>query len=355
MGSPKIPASPDMGAANREAISADVSTLPTRNLIDQAAQLGKSVVYTDPSTGKQMTADFTGLGQSALMEQAAALANQYNADSQRQQLALRQELGLANAEQTSKEVAAADPLAYQTRQELTGRILGDLNTPASKIDESQSIYDAATRLGAIDPTTGALNYGLQEAMRDYNTPGFSEATQRELNNQIRSGQVARGNFLGDAAAVAEASQQGQAMDQLRQARLGQLLTAQGQAFGQNQAMNQANLQGAQALSSDQRQVENTNYARNQQNLANASAMVLGQPITNQFGSLQGAQSGAVGFNQAPAVNVGQINQSGAGQNYDAQMKAWQTKAGIAAQGNPWMGVAGSAAGAAAGYAVAAMV
>jgi hypothetical protein len=355
MGSPKAPAAPDYAAANREAISADVSTLPTRNLIEQAAQLGKLVTYTDPATGQQMTADFTGLGQSALMEQAAQLASQYNADTQRQQLALRQELGLANAEQTTREIQAADPLAYQARQDLTGRILGDLNAPASRVLGSQSIYDAATRLGALDPTTDTLNYGVQQALKDYNTAGFSESTQRELNNQIRAGQVSRGNFLGDAAAVAEASQQGQAMDQLRQARLGQLLTAQGQAFGQNQALNQANLQGAQALSGDQRQVENTNYGRNQQTLANASAMVLGQPITNQFGSLQGAQQGAVGMAQAPQVNVGGLNPNAGQQNYAGQMQAWQTNANIAAQGNPWMALAGQVGGAAAGAGMAALV
>lgn len=355
MGQEKAPASPDYAAANREAISADVSTLPTRNLIDQAAQLGKLVTYTDPSTGQKMTADFTGLGQSALMEQAAKLASQYNADTQRQQLALRQELGLANAQQTSKEIQATDPLAYQTRQDLTGRILGDLKASPPQIAANQSIYDAATRLGAIDPTTSSLNYGLQQAMQDYNTAGFSEGTQRELNNQIRSGQVARGNFLGDAAAVSEASQQGMAMDQLRQARLGQLLQAQGQAFGQNQQMNQANFQGAQAIAGDQRQVENTNYGRGQQNLANASAMVLGQPITNQFGSLQGAQNGAVGFNQAPQVNVGQQNPNAGAQNYNGQMQAWQTKAGIAAQGNPWMALAGQVGGAAAGAGMAALI
>lgn len=355
MSNPQAPAAPDYAAANREAISADISTLPTRNLIDQAAQLGKLVTYTDPQTGKQMTADFTGLGQSALMEQAAKLASQYNADTQRQQLALRQELGLANAEQTAREVQATDPLAYQTRQDLTGRILGDLNAPAPQVKGSQSIYDAATRLGALDPTTDTLNYGVQQALKDYNTAGFSEATQRELNNQIRSGQVARGNFLGDAAAVAEASQQGQAMDQMRQARLGQLLAAQGQAFGQNQALNQANLQGAQALSGDQRQVESTNYGRNQQTLANASAMVLGQPITNQFGSLQGAQNGAVGFNQAPQVNVGQQNANAGAQNLQNQQNTWNQQMAIVAQGNPWMALAGQVAGGAAGAGMAALV
>ena len=355
MSSPSAPAAPDYAAANREAISTDVSTLPLRNQINQAAQLGQKITYTDPQTGKQMTADFTGMGQDQLMKQASALASQYNADTQRQQFSLRQELGVANAEQTAKEIQATDPLAYQTRQNLTGIVNNALQSGAPQVQGSQSIYDAATRLGALDPTTSTLNYGVQQALNDYNTAGFSEATQRELNNQIRAGQVARGNFLGDAAAVSEASQQGQAMDQLRQARLGQLLTAQGQAFNQNQQLNQANLTGAQALTADQRQVDNTNYGRTQQNLSNASSMVLGMPITNQFGALQGAQQGAVGMTQAPQISTGQLNANAGQQDYQGQLGVWNTQANIAAQGNPWMALAGQVLGGAAGGATSKLV
>jgi hypothetical protein len=354
MSSPDTPPAPDYAAANREAISTDVSTLPLRNQINQAAQLGKLVTYVDPSTGETKTADFTGLGADAQYKQLADLASAYNASTQRQQLALRQELGLANAKQTAAEVAAADPLAYETRQNLTGRVLGALNTGPEQVTANSSIYNAATRLGALDSSTEALNFGLGQALKDYNTTGFSDATQRELNNQIRSGQVARGNYLGDAAAVSEASQQGQAMEQLRQQRLGQLLNVQSQAFGQNQQQNQAALQGATALAGDQRQVESINYGRQQQNLANASAMVLGQPITNQFGSLQGAQNGAVGYASAPATSLGQLNPNAGQENYQGKLSTWNTQANIAAQGNPWMGLLGSAVGAGVGAGVAAI-
>jgi hypothetical protein len=352
MSSPDVPPAPDYAAANREAISTDVSTLPTRRLIEQAASLGQLVNYTDPATGRQMTADFRGLGEAATYKQLADLANQFNADTQRQQLALRQELGTANAEQTAKELQAADPTAYATRQNLTEKILGNLQNGPEQISANQSIYDAATRLGAIDPSTSALNEGLQQALADYNTAGFSAPVQRELTNQIRAGQTARGNFLGDAAAVSEASQQGQAMEALRSQRLGQLLSVQQQAFGQNQQQNQAALQGAQAAAGEQRTVENTNFGREQQNLANASAMVLGQPITNQFGALQAAQNGAVGYQQAPQPGQQQLNPNSAAQVYQGQLNAWQSQAAAAQQGNPWMTVGGQAAGAAAAAAAA---
>ncbi len=350
MGGSKSPPPPDYAAANREAISTDVSTLPLRNQINQAAQLGRLVEYIDPATGQQRTADFTGLGADAQYKQLGEIASQYNADTQRQQLALREELGLKNAQQTAREVEAADPLAYQARQNLTGKILGDLQQPIDRVQGAQGVYDAAKRLGVIDPSTSALNYGLQQALTDYNTAGFSDSTQRELNNQIRAGQAARGNFLGDAAAVSEASQQGQAMEALRSQRLGQLLNVQQQAFGQNQAQNQSALQGASAAAAETRQADNTNYGRQQQTLANASSMVLGQPITNQFGSLQGAQQGAVGFNQAPTASLGQLNPNAGQQAYQGQLGVWEQQANTAAKGNPWMGLAGAAAGAATGAA-----
>jgi hypothetical protein len=352
MSSPKPPAAPDYAAANREAISTDVSTLPLRNQINQAAQLGRLVTYVDPGTGQTKTADFTGLGADAQYRQLADLASQYNASTQRQQLALRQELGLANAQQTAAEVAAADPLAYQTRQELTGQVLGALNTGPEQVSANQSIYDAATRLGQLDPSTSALNFGLQQALQDYNTAGFSAPVQREMNDQIRAGQVARGNYLGDAAAVSEAAQQGQALEAMRSQRLGQLLNVQQQAFGQNQQQNQAALQGATALTADQRQVENTNYGRNQQNLANASAMVLGQPITNQFGSLQGAQNGAVGYNPGPGATFGQLNPNAGAQGAQFVQQNYSQQSANAANGNPWMGLLGSAVGAGVGAGVA---
>lgn len=346
MGGSDAPPTPDYASANREAIQTDISTLPTRRLIEQAASLGQLVNYTDPVTGEQRTADFRGLGDAAAAEQLGKINSEYNAATQRQQLALRQELGVANAEQTAKEIQATDPLAYETRQNLTGKILGDLNTAPEKVNANESIYDAATRLGAIDPTTGTLNESLKQAFADYNTAGFSDATQRELNNQIRSGQAARGNFLGDAAAVAEASQQGQAMEALRAQKLGQLLSVQQQAFGQNQAQNQAALQGATAAAAETRQTDNTNYGREQQTLANASAMVLGQPITNQFGALQGAQQGAVGMVAAPPSGYSSLNPNAGAQGAAFAQQNYQTESAGASQGNPWMPVAGAAAGAA---------
>ena len=265
---PAAPKAPDYAAANREAISTDVSTLPTRRLIEQAASLGQLVNYTDPTTGQPASADFRGLGDAAAYQQLGKLAADYNSESQHQQLALRQELGVQNAEQTSKEIAATDPAAYATRQKLTEMVLGDLNQG-----------------GALDPQTS-----------------------RQVTDGVRAGQAARGNYLGDAAAVQEAATMGAAAEQ-----------------------------------------------RRNQRLSAASALVLGAPITNQFGALQGAQQGAVGVAQPPAnagytgvnPNAGAQGAAFAQQNYGTATNIWQTQANAAAQGPSWMPLAAAGAGAAA--------
>ncbi len=366
MGSTEIPESPpapDYAAANREAIYADIQTLPIRRQIEQAARLGELVQYRDPSTGEMVNADFTGLGDLAASRQQAELLSRTNADLQRQQLALRQELGVANAEQTAREVQAADPLAYQTRQDLTSRVLGALTDAPTTIAPNQAVASAATRLGALDPSTEALNFGLQQALADYQRGGeLDPATARYMTDNIRAGQVARGNYLGDSAAVREAATMGQAAEARRAQALAQLLGVQSQAFGQNQAQNQAAMAGAQALAQDERNARNETFGRQQQDLANASAMVLGQPITNQFGALQGAQNGAVAFTPLtggglPGLNpgAGAAGANWAQQNYANQSNVWQTQANLASQGSPWMALGGEAAGAAAGAGMAALL
>lgn len=527
MGSPSIdaaPPPPDYAEANREGIYTDIETLPIRRQIDQASRLGQRIEYLDPNTGQMRVADFSGLGDIALARQAADLASQTNADIQRQQLALRQELGLANARQTAEEVRAADPLAYDTRQDLTGILrqslnqdppqfrdeastqrlsdiyaqatqandpalfaglreqvaglprdtdsaqrLGDIYSQATQVTDPALLSGLRQQLGALaprdttgeiadlrsralglrttadDPSSAALTLGLQRAVEDYNRGGALDPNvRRELLNEARAAQAARGNFLGDAAALVEAQELGSAMEQRQAQRLATLLDVQGRAFGQNSALRaeEAALQQAQlgALAGlqqqgytqsaadraeierriagqaalQQQQVGNlgvlaglqqqaygqgaadraealqrigtqaglvqqqmgnlgmlgqlqqqafgqnqatdaTNYGRRQQTLANVSAMVLGQPITNQFGALGSAQQGAVGytpvnFQGGPTLNANAGNQAAqfAQQGYGTASSNWSKMADIQSQGSPWMSLVGNVAGAAAG-------
>lgn len=404
-------------------------------------------------------------------------------------------VGVANAEQTSAEVRAADPLAFDTRQDLTkilrdtlnaptdaitaspqsqailGQITQALGNPASASPQSQAllgqitsglnnlatsnpatvrqlatIYDEATRVPTTvnDPTRGTLDPVLGSVIADFQRGGELDPTiKRNLLNDVRSGQASRGNFLGDAAAVVEASQLGAASEARRQQsltnllgvqqqasgqdaatraeqlareqfRLGTLAAIQQQQFGQDQTISQAELQRLGALTSLQQQqfgqdqtisqadlqrlgtlagiqqqqfgqdqtisqndvqrlttlagiqqqqfgqdqsLRNENFGQGQQKLANVSAFVLGQPITNQFGSLGAAQQGAVGFTPisgAAGTNLnptaGQLGATFASQNFGTQANIFGTQANFAAQagGNPFTSLLGAGLGAIAG-------
>jgi hypothetical protein len=457
MGSPSIPAQPappDYAGANREAILTNIENLPIQRQIDAAARLGQSATYTDPRTGQQKTVDFSGMGDQAYAQQMAQLAGQTNQQVQRDQLALRQELGVQNAQQTAREIQAADPAAYQTRQDITKRVGAELNMGPATIGGSQDvaraagaiteraqvapeadgrvnslvraagqrdprlgdIYDQATRLPgeARDSSTSALNAGLQKAMADFQLGGkLNDYERRDVADTVRAGQVARGNYLGDAAAVAETMEMGKASDARAAQRLSNLLDIQGRAFGQNtqlrgetnqnalnrldrmaglqsqdfgqrssqigqmagligqdfsqrQGAYQTGLNAAQAAlgagiakAGDERAGRQEGFGYDQQRLSNANSVALGAPITNQFGSLGGAQQGAVGFNpvnfqggKVTDANAGAQGANFAQGNFGTQAGMWGQQAQIASQGNPWMSLLGNVAGGAAGAATA---
>lgn len=317
-------------------------------------------------------------------------------------------LGELNAAQTAREIRAADPLAYDTRQELTRQLLGALNEKDAPIQADSNLLAAADalrnqkldpRLGTLfdeaaskyqtdvtDSSTDALNFGLQQALAEYQLGGkLDEASKRELTDSVRAGQASRGNFLGDAAATVEAMEMGSAAERRKQQRLGQLLDVQGRAFGQNtqlradrlnalnsrygtlqglqgSAFNQQQailgnaLNAAQTAAQEQRNARQETYGRQQQKFANASAFVLGMPVTNQFGALGSAQQGSVGFTPITGAASATLNANAGNQaaqfaqgNYNTAANMWNTAANVAAQDNASkMGLIGSIGGAALG-------
>jgi hypothetical protein len=412
----KSPA-PDYAGANREAVYADFETLPMRNKIDAAARLGQKVDYIDPRTGEWTTADFSGMGDSIYAQQAADLAVDTNERLQRGQLDLRQELiedpvtgkmmtrGEQTALQTAREVEATDPNAYKARNDLTSRVMGDLNAPTEQVGSDQSLsryadladsvrspgYDS--RFGEIydlakdpvrDATTEALGQQLEGAMAEYSLGNkLSDRERSDVEQQARASMAARGNMLGDAAAYREASEVGAAGDARKAQRLQALLGIQNQAFGQNSQLRDQQTQRfgqlAGLVSSDvaqgQQGYQNTmnslqtasglrqgqtaedratraeNFGKEQQKLSNASSFILGQPITNQFGALTAAQNGAVGQGQVNYQGVNRVADPGAaaGNIYGQQSQLYQQSRQLQQdQNNQWMQMAGSVAGGAAG-------
>lgn len=418
---PTAPPPPDFGKSTKEAIDADIDTLPLRRNIDTAARFGKiyadGTVYSKQDYDYRVAAeqakldaarasgnageiaqataaldslakksDFSGAGDMDYAREAADLAAETNATTQRKQLLLRKELGAANAEQTRKELEAADPVAFKAREDLNKRLAEDLAKPKETITTNKSLTDASAAFGALagkapgndgrlselygradkistasddmgqlaemkslqsrianstgsastlkglmgkaagdtrasddlgalqgeaagdslnseallrlqaqaaaagyapdtlkqlaaqaatdpgaarqllalarqsgqtqertgsrlgdiydqasrlrteasDGTTEVLTRGLQSAAADFQLGGrLDEDSRRGLLDEVRSGQVSRGNFLGDAAAVVEATELGKAGEARKAQRLATLLDVQNRAFGQN--------------------------------------------------------------------------------------------------------------------------
>ena len=536
---PAAPPAPDYAKANKEGIETDIATLPLRRKIEAASAAGTKITYTD-FNGKEQTADFTGLGEGERAARAAKIMSDQSASIQKDQLALRQELGVANVKQTDAELRAADPAAYAARKALgskltdeafgkadyakyvvdnkdlaeaymretggsltagdaegkiaawgkkhydiyggtEGRELTRTGAPGDEVGLDTSAAGLASRtrqraalgeVGGVETDTSAgrlndrvrglqgavpddqdrmaalyretqglqteasdassadLNEGLQSAMAEFRKGGkLDDDTKRELLNETRAGQAARGNYLGDAAAVAEATELGGAMERRKEQRLNNLLDVQGKVFeqndrlrGQNRSAAQdrlgrlaaltgqdnsqknntwGNLKNALGMENDvnvqqlgenratrgenaairsenegnwnrnmdrenllnkqqvdeNRATRNENYARSQQRLANASSMILGNQVTNQWGSLAAAANGAVGaptgVGYTPGIgqnaNAGAQGNAAANSNFNTLSNIWNTAAGIAQQDNAGKlgaisGVAGMALG-----------
>lgn len=437
---PAAPAAPDYAKANKEGIMTDIDTLPLRRQIEAASAGGTKLTYKDMVTGEEKTADFTGLGEADRAARAAKIMSDQSAAIQKDQLALRKEIGTGNAQQTTAELRAADPKAYAARmalgEKLTDEAFGKADYGKYVVDNpdlakayteetggsltegdaegkiaawGKTHYDKyganedrkLTRAGApgdeigldtsaaglaglarerraradvagidvntTDASSADLNEGLQSAMAEFRKGGkLDDDTKRELLNETRAGQAARGNFLGDAAAVVEATELGGAMEKRKAERLQNLLGVQNQVFGQNEALrgqnranraenagirseNEANwnrnvdrenLQNKQQID-ENRATRNENYARSQQKLANASSMILGNQLTNQWGGLAAAANGTVGaptgVGYTPGIgqnaNAGAAGNAAAANNFGTLSNMWNTAANIAAQDN----------------------
>lgn len=180
MGKPKYPDPPDYAAANREAIMADIETLPIRKEIEAAASLGLSGSYVDPDTGEERAYDFSGFSDVDQQRELLDFAKESAAELAQTELDIRREFGSQYVEQSLAELEQSDPIGFEIRKQLGEEALKELG----------------------------LGYDLGD----------------ELTNQIQQGvrgaQAARGNLFGSAPVAEEAFAIGDAAVRLRQQRLG---------------------------------------------------------------------------------------------------------------------------------------
>tara|TARA_S200002703_G_scaffold159632_1_gene173820 strand:- start:2879 stop:3751 length:873 start_codon:yes stop_codon:yes gene_type:complete len=175
----KPPETPDYAGATREGVYTQFELLPDQKMIEAAARLGTKVTYTDPRTGEEKVADFSGFGD---IDQARALLPFVGESADAiasSQLETQQKYGLDFVDQRLKELERSDPIGFQMRKEMGQEIMSQLQDGSDLTDEQRS-----------------------------------QVTQSE-----RAAQSARGNIFGSGPAAAEAMSVGNAGFRLQQQRL----------------------------------------------------------------------------------------------------------------------------------------
>ncbi len=278
---------PDPAKGYVAGINSDLETLPARRLIEAMARLGESGYVDIPGSRGRTTRqfyDFTGLGE-------ADYNRQYGEQMAAQMLQLQRDFGPKFVEQRLAELEASDPTGAAMRRQLWDTVRTGAETERDYSD-AQALQDAVLadleRGGSLDPET-----------------------ERQISQSVMGEQVARGNYLGNAAAA----QEGTAIANAGEAE---------RATRQQQAL--AFLTG---------QVSPADAARREglQDMNNLAAFLAGESPTAQFGQLSGAQNGAAPF--LPGAPMPGTNPMAGWQGVQNQQNLWSAQQG--AQGvNPWV-------------------
>lgn len=283
-----IPDPPDPAESYRAGVLANLQTFPMVHDVEAAARLGQPVTVTLPN-GQRRTFDFSGLGD-------AQYQGAYQDRMAQTLLDLQQQLGPQFVQQRLAELQAADPESFQLRNQLYGGIMSDL----------EGARDASR------PTADALQ---QSILDELNRGGQLDAgTTHQISQGVLGGQVARGNYLGNAPASEEA---------------GAMAGASENAAAQRKAA------ALQFLTSGATP-EDVNYRRTEQALSNLGSFASGQSPVAQFGQLSGAGNGAVPFEGGGPLPG--LNQNAGAQGMQFANGVYSGQAQLAQQNvNPWLG------------------
>tara|TARA_R110002096_G_scaffold94222_4_gene212221 strand:- start:1849 stop:3018 length:1170 start_codon:yes stop_codon:yes gene_type:complete len=350
--SPPQPQAPDYAEANREAIYADIDTLPTRRKIESAARLGERVEYADPETGETKVADFTGFGDMQLTEQEMNAALDLIPTMSQAQLDNLTEFGPQFVEQQRGQLRQMAPEEFDLREEFAARLRGGERTS----EELASSMPSVPEYEEVDaPTLG--DTGLQSEMRG--DLEESIADRLALGEGLSAGQITaiEQDILGQAAKRGQALSGGTALREIlgkfrageelgRQRRAeatGWLASGQGTADTQNRLAQQsfANAMGRVqqinqargATFAGQQQNIGQQIGTRQQDVSNIQSMLGLQTVAAQGGALAGLQQGASPFTmpQIQQRGIGLNAQAGAqgaqfaGDVFGTQAGMWQTQ------------------------------
>lgn len=350
---PAPPPAPDYAAANREAVQADIDTLPLRRLIEAQARLG--------------VGQFEGLGDADVASQLFRRQIEEAPDAARALLGLQKELGVDFVNESRRQAEAFDPTGFRLREEFGDRLrrgsgtedlFARLNAPdyervgnaPSLIADSGQSADMRRRLEQQVGDELALGNGLPPEL------------QRLVEQAARARGVAVGDPLGNANVLRESlAVQRAGLDlgnQRRQNALGLLASGQGVADRTN-TINQGNFanslqaiaqrnQATQNQFAGQQQIAGQRAGARQQDSANIQSFLGLTPVAAQAGLNQNAQGGAVPFQQM-GYNGANINPNAGQMGTNFAQGVFGTQAGIYGQqlqnsANPLAAIAGGFAG-----------
>lgn len=275
------PKLPDPADAYISGVKTDLATLDERRRIEAAAAQGQKV------TINGVEYDFTGLGDADYNTQ---VADRMAAEL----LQMQRDLGPQYVQQRLLELEKADPQGAAARRTLWETINSELQRGGTEQAAAQKLQTAIL---------GELNAG----------GALPDAVRQRVSSRVQGGQVARGNWLGNAAAVQEGqalADASQAQRQQRQAAALQFLTT-----GVSPADAQAR--------------------RDQQNLANLGSFIAGETPTAQFAQLTGAQNQIVPWAGTGPLSTTNPNAGAQGIQF-AQGNYLGQQAQANAQVNPWL-------------------
>jgi|TARA_E500000305_G_C4018307_1_gene237097 hypothetical protein len=249
------PDAPNIAGANEAGVWADAETLGIRKLIANAAKFGKSIDVKVPifdsegnKTGfKDVTYDFKGYSDADATREEMEFGAEAADFMTKAMLDVQQKYGKDFVKQRIEELKAADPTGYEVRE-----MLGE----SAKAD---------------------LERGTE----------LSPDMARQVTQQERAAQAARGNIYGSAPAAAEAMTLGDAGFRMRQ-----------------------------------------------QRLANAASFLSGSTPVAQFGQISGAQQGASPFNPMGIQSGISVNPNAGAQGQQWAMNSYNTQMNYAAQQQP---------------------
>lgn len=248
---------PDPSVGYAAGILADLESLPMRRRIEAAAQLGIPVEWLQ--NGRTRQADFTGLGETQQQREYA--------DQMAQQLlSLQRDLGPQFVQQRLEELQRSDPEGFAMRRDLWDRIRTQVNDGG----------------GAVNPAAAALQ---EELLSDLQRGGrLPDSVATRVSQEVLGGQVARGNWLGNAPGQQEA----------------------GAVAGASEAWKNDRQQAALQFLTSGVSPDDAAQRRDQQGLNNVGSFISGETPQAQFGQVSGAQAGAVPWNnggvQLPGTN-----------------------------------------------------